>query len=221
MGTPLAAGNLVQLRIWTQYAGVRQAAVNSAWYSVSAVGASAAEDLDFATQMDTVVAPVYKAVLPAPVEYRGCQAYIHSAVPPYPATHVPANAFANAGAGTAGSDVLPTQTCAIIRFLTDRPGPSGRGRFYMPFPPVGADDGTGKLVAAAITNYLAVANEVGVGIAVSAGGRTAVLVRVLVHGKNKLGVYPSPTPVTDFLVDQFWATQKRRGSFGRTNVSPI
>lgn len=221
MPTLLAVGQYVQLRVWCTQTLARQASVNSAWYVVSAVGASPALDTDFATQMDSTVGPAMKAIINVGAVYNGCQAIIHSQIPPYPALAVPAQATANAGAGTAGPTPCPFQTCGILRFQTDRPGPSGRGRWYLPFPSTLDQDINGFPTAAYITDALALGGEVGVGISVSASGRTAVLVRALVHGKNKLGVYPAPSPVVDFTIDPVWGTQKRRGSFGRTNVSPI
>lgn len=221
MTTPLAPGNLVQLRVWTRMVASFQAGVNSAWYVVSTVGGSPATDTDVAATLDAQLAAPYKAALNNSADYRGCQAIIHSATPPYPATALPGFSITGAGAGTGGAVPMPKQTCGIIRFQTDRPGPSGRGRWYTAFPPQAGDSGGGTVAAAYATLLQAIATPASAGYSISVGGRTALIVRVLVHGKNKAGIYPPPDGVTATAIDPYWATQKRRGSFGRFNFSPI
>ncbi len=221
MTRALAAGNFVQLRIWAEMPAAFQAGVNSCWYVVSSVGASAATDSDFATVMDGVLAPVYKPALNNSANYKGVQAIIHSPTPPYPALALPAFSIAGFGAGTGGAVPMPKQVTAIIGFLSDRPGPSGRGRIYVPFPPQDGDNGSGAVSGPFGLVLDAIGNELEVGRSLSVGGRSAVLVRAIVHGPDKDGVYPLPSGVTDHRVDGFWATQKRRGSFGRQNFSPI
>ncbi len=221
MANQLTNGALVQLRVWARNDSTPQASVNSLWYFVSAVGSNPATDQDFADQMDAAVAPVYKPIIAGNSEYRGVQAIIHSAIFPYPSLFPPAQTSANAGTGTGGTQPLPSQTAGILRFLTNRAGPSGRGRIFLPFPPVDLSDPGGSPLPAYITAGLAVGAELGVGISVAIGGRSAVLLRVIVHGENKLGVVPSPTPVDDFVMDLGWGTQRRRGFYGRPNISPV
>lgn len=221
MATVLAAGNLVQLRLWTQWNGAVQAAVNSSWYLVSGVGSPAATDADVASFMDNLIAPFIKPLIHNIARYQGVQAIIHSPTYPNPATNVPVSATTNAGIGTGGAVPMAGQVAGILRFQTALAGAAGRGRWYLPFPSQTADSGGGSPSAAYVTAGNSLGNVVGVDQPVVVGGRTATLLRVLRHARNRFGVVPPPTPVVSFVTDNTWATQKRRGSFGRKNVSPI
>ncbi len=221
MATVFSIGQYVQLRIWTQMPSALQAGVNSCWYIVGAVGGSPSTDQDFATYMDSVIGPVYKPLLNNSADYRGCQVIIHSPVPPFPAQTIPVSSVAAAGAGTGGVIPMPKQTAALLKFKTMRPGPSGRGRIYIAFPPQAGDSGGGTVDPAYGALIVALGGVIGVGIALSAGGRTATMVRALVHGINKADIYPPASPVESYQAEAYWATQRRRGSFGRQNFSPI
>ncbi len=221
MSTVLAAGQLVQLRVWTQWGGAVQAAVNTSWYLVSGVGSPAATDADVASFMDNLIAPFMKPLIHNVSRYQGVQAIICSGTAPNKAVNVPASAITNAGVGTGGAVPMAGQVCGILRFQTILAGSAGRGRWYLPFPSQTADSGGGSASAAYIAAGMSLGNVVGVDQPITVGGRTATLLRVIRHGKNKAEIYPPPTPVNSFSVDNTWATQKRRGSFGRHNVSPI
>jgi hypothetical protein len=172
--------------------------------------------------MDSVIAPVYKPLLANVAEYKGVQVSINRSTFPYRQINLPVAQNTGAGVGTGGAIPMPKQTAGLLRFQTLNAGPAGRGRWYLPFPPQDADSGGGTASAAYVLALLALGGEVGVGISLSASGRTAILVRALVHNPPKGGgPVPVPSPVVDFVGSPFWATQKRRGSFGRTNKSPI
>lgn len=217
--TPFTVSDLVLLRIWC--ADTEQAAVNTCWYQVAAVGATPATDEDFATQMNTLLAPLYKPVLNAHAEYRGTQVQIMLPVPPNHAAYSPVFDNSLVGPGTGGADALPRQTCGLGSFQTAKPRQANRGRIYYPFPGTIADVGDGSPVAGYVAAIGIITADLSVGIAVVAGARTATLVRVLRHGKDKTGFTPPVTPVTGSTVATKWATQRRRGSFGRANSSPI
>jgi len=221
MATVLFPNVLVQVRIWSQVTAAFQAAVNTAWYFCSSVGSPPAFDTDVADQVDSLIATDFKALLSSTAEYRGVQVILHGSSPSYAALTLPVAAAAGAGNGTSGADLMPKQTAGILKFQTLRPGPSGRGRFYLPFPSTASDSGGGTPSAGYSTAVITFGADIGVGLAISQGGRTALLIRVLVHRKNKAGLFPDPSPVIDWSTSGLWATQKRRGSYGRQNLSPI
>jgi hypothetical protein len=221
MANALALNSLVQLRVWTYMATSFQAAVNTSWYLVTSIGASPATDQDVADIMSTNISAPMRLLLNNLAQYNGCQAIIHSPVPPNPATNVPANSVIGAGAGAGGAVPLPKQSCGIIKFTTGSPGPGGRGRWYTPFPPQAGDSGFSTVSPAYQVLLQNLAAVVGITVTIATGGRSAVLQRVIRHGINKLGIYPPPSPVLAFVQDAIWATQKRRGSFGRQNFPPI
>jgi len=158
-----------------------------------------------------------------PCEYRGVQAQIISPVPPFQALFVEAFSITGATNGTGGAFVQATQVCGLISYQTDKARQSQRGRCYVAFPSQQLDSGGGSPDATYITRLGTLASDMIAGLSVSAGGRTATLVRVLLHGKDKNGnqIVPFITPITGSKQSELWATQKRRGNFGRTNVSPI
>jgi hypothetical protein len=222
MTAALTAGDYVRARLWTQFAAEKQAAVNTAWYVVSSVGASPSTDSDLAAYLDGNAGPIMLTMLPSLVDYRGVQVTINQTTYPYKQKLLPVVGNAFAGAGTSGSQPLPTQTAGLLRFQSPNAGPGGRGRWYIPFPPANANSGGGSPTAAYQVLMDNLAGIVATGIALSFGGRTATLVRVLVHSPPKGGgATPGPSPITSFQSSELWATQKRRGAYGRTNVSPI
>jgi len=221
MAVALTAGDIVLARIWTFAPTEVQAAVNSIHYTVSSVGGTPGNDQDVADLLDSIIAPEYKACLSHLAQYRGVQVYILKNTFPYLAKTVPAATIVNAGDGGGDSTYLPTQTAGIIRYGTPNPGPYGRGRSYIAFPSQSMDSGGGTPSNAYQADLLTLATSLAAGLAISTGGRTATLVRVIVHGTRKDGSHPGPSPVTTFLTSPAWGTQRKRGVFGRTNRSPI
>jgi hypothetical protein len=219
----LEVAQLVQARIWC--ADSEQAAVNTLWYVVAAIGSPAATDQDVADNLDTIIAAHMKAVLAATATYRGVQVQIFSGMPVgliYPALFASVFINSSSGPGVAGAIGLPRQTCGLIEYQTDIPGRQGRGRSYIPFPASADNDVNGVPTAGYLTNLAFVAGDMGSGLAVSGVGGTATLVRVIPHlKKNKAGNFVSHTPITNASGSASWATQRRRGSFGRANSSPI
>jgi hypothetical protein len=222
MAATLAVGNYVRLRVWTQFAAEKQAAVNTAWYTVAAAGASASTDQDFADYMDANIGPAYYNLMSSLTDYRGVQVTINQTTYPYRQTLLPVAATAFAGPGTNGAQPLPSQIAGLIRFQTANAGSAGRGRWYVAFPTANGNSGGGTPTGAYQAYLATLAGIAGVGISLTTGGRTATLVRQLMHSPPKGGgPVPGPSPVLSFSESDLWATQKRRGSFGRTNVSPI
>ena len=123
--------------------------------------------------------------------------------------------------GTGGATSLPKQTCGLASIKTALAGRRYRGRMYLPFPSVTMDTGDGVPTAGYQVN---VVNAVTVMLSVNnitVGGRTANWNTVLVHKAGKTPIPASPTPITTFVIDGGWATQRKRGYFGRINESPI
>lgn len=220
MSTPLVVGDVVRLRIWLALNTATQAAVNTVNYVVAAVGATPATDQDVANQMDFLLAPLYRPLVSALATYRGCQAQILKSTPPYPAKSAIVFSNTHAGVGTGSADLLPTQTCGVGSFQTNLAGAKNRGRLYIAFPSVGDQTGSGVPTSGYVASALTLIQTLAAGIAVVGTG-TATMVRVILHGKDKSGVVDAPTPVQHSTMDVIWGTQRRRGAFGRQNISPI
>lgn len=123
-----------------------------------------------------------------------------------------------AGPGTADTPgTAPSQVCGLIRKRTEFAGRRGRGRFYMPFVPEDAllpDD----LPALAYRTLLS-----------SLGAQLIETLNVTFQGQMTAfepGIAStrsaqSFTPIVAALVANGFATQRRRGYFGRPNVVPV
>jgi hypothetical protein len=219
MPTSLSVGEVVQVRIWA--ADAEQASVNTIWYQVAATGASAATDQDVADERSATLAPLMKALLGNVAIFRGAQVMIHANMPPHLQLTAPVFQNGQQGAGTAGAIMLPRQTSGLISFQTASPGVKNRGRFYVPFPSDNNNTTPGAPSALYITNLTNLAAQINSGLALVTAGRTATLVRIIRHFPDKNGITFPPTPVTGGGGNIRWATQRRRGSFGRFNGSPI
>jgi len=185
------------------------------------VGGTPATDQDVADQVDAAVAAPYKDLMPADAAYRGAQCTILNVTPPYLARTIPASANANAGVGVAAGAPMPGQVSGLISLQTTRASRAGRGRTYVGFPAMVHDNGAGNPTAAYVALLVALADQIAVGLSISTGGRTATLVRVLLHTINKFEVVPPPDGIISFVARAKWATQRRRGDYGRLNVSPV
>ncbi len=222
MSQSFVVGDYVRIRTYCFFALQAQLSINDLTYVVGAVGSTPATDQDAADQFDATVAPLYKPLMPLTGEYRGVTVGILRAIVPYPAKYIPASANANAGAGTAAGAPLPGQVSGLISYFSPRPGPAGRGRSYVGFPAIVHDTGAGNPTAAYMTllDNLAAVTAVGIAV-VTLGGATATLVRAIIHQTNKFDITPPPDPVTGFVSRGKWATQRRRGDFGRLNSPPV
>lgn len=207
MSTILSIGDICEVRAWVVNA--EQAAVNSYFFEITAASSSSDTDQALSDAIDTIIAPKYKSALGSDSDYRGTQLYIvtRRPMPAYVST------TASAGFGTASGLTMGRQTSGLIAWRTAFAGPGFRGRTYFPFPTTG-EDASGAIPS---NGYLTILN--GLSTALTGGNSFGVA------GTAKLSIFHrttrTPTTVTSGAPIAKWATQKRRGSYGRANVSPI
>lgn len=119
--------------------------------------------------------------------------------------------------GTGGADPMPKQVAGFFykRSLTsDR---HGRGRVYVPFPAKQNEDaGESQPNAAYMTALTALANQYKNGFTVTEGGTTEVMAPYIYNR-----VTGATIRVTYCQSVKKWATQRRRGDFGRINTMPF
>jgi hypothetical protein len=124
------------------------------------------------------------------------------------------------GVGAGGSVALPSQVAGLISFGSDTLGARGEGRTYVPFPPVAGNELHGKMTAAYQSALLALGtmllgpipcpNTPGTG-----SGTLTACTKVL-------PVIPTTSRLFSTVrVEKAWATQRRRGDFGRVRRSPF
>lgn len=209
MSASLAVGNKLRATIWTSDA--EQASATTVYYNVTAVGGSPATDQDVASALDSAVAASVIALLNNNAQYRGI---VLQKVFPLP---VLADVVAGAAAfGTAGATALPKQTSGLISWYTAFARQAYRGRNYIPFPATADDASDGTPSAGYVTRLAALATALKGLTAIAAGGRTATIALSIYHRASNLS-----DQITASVSRGVWATQKRRGAYGRFNRAPI
>jgi hypothetical protein len=208
----LAAGNQLLVMPWV--ADSEQAAVNALHYQVLSISGAPTTDQDVANYCDAQFGPVYGPIINNTATYRGTQCRVLNLTPE------PVTVFSNTHAttGSAGAIGMSRQTCGLIAYYTNTGGRKGRGRTYIPFPSVAQDQGFGIPTAGYVALATTVASTI---LAVSvvpnaAATGSATLIFAIYDKTTKV-----MTQVTSKVVRTVWATQRRRGSYGRANVSPI
>ena len=207
----LDVGDQCRLVLWAQQGS--QAGLMVHHYECNATGGGSATDQDAVTALSTIFGPLIKPLMATTASYLGALFQILR-----PTLRPTVYSTAGNGAGTALNDPLPSQTTGIITLRSNVAGRGGRGRKYIPFPAEG-DNLTGQTPTA---GYLTAAGSLGTALVaqrVITGmvGNTATLVPIIFRRANPVG---SPL-VESFTVRSKWATQRRRGSYGRPNASPF
>lgn len=217
MATLITNGMVVRARTVCYDNESQQVSLNIVVYQVIGV-VGPIFDTDIASALAAAHAPPYKAWMSSQSVYSGVgvQVYLPNLFP-----EVISNG--GTGVGVAGSTQLPTQVSGLIRFSSADvfTGTTGnkyipRGRIYPGFPATLWGSAQGQMTAPGLA-------------ALNAIRLTYPLSRTVVVGVNScqlslhLRITPMPfiTPVASSVAFQKWATQRRRGDFGRTNPNPI
>lgn len=126
-------------------------------------------------------------------------------------------AIANASpvTGTGGANRMPGQVCGLIRLKTGGYGRRYEGRFYVPFPATDANV-NGEVSAGYSSDMGDLGAWLTAPITITSGG-SATLTPVLVPSSGAI----ASLPWTTYVVPGVFATQRRRGAYGRFNLAPI
>lgn len=185
-----------------------QVSENVLYYQITAISGTGPTPGKFATDYSTAVNVAYKAMLTGEANYAGITVQNVTQLP----IVSPANNTADAGGGTAGVIALPRQSSGLIQKRNGFGGHRNRGRLYIPFP-CGEDcDTDGTPADTYMTKAAALAAILVSHLTMGAGANTVVIGPVL-YDRPSGGA----TALTTFRAVKKWATQKRRGSFGRPN----
>ena len=185
----------------------QQLGLNLRHYQVTAVGGQGVTLGQIATNVGTVIGPLYQAVMGGGASYQGCLARIVGIGPASP----PAWDTIGTGPGIGPGDLLGKQLAGLISWYTAFSGRGNHGRTYVPFPSEGNNDPGGVPSAAYVSGITNIANA---WFSVRSVGAidTSTLTPVLFHRAQG-----SSTPLLGLAVRSLWATQRRRGDFGRVN----
>lgn len=189
-----------------------QISLNVRHYWLNSITGLGATQGEFATLLDGVFAPLYKAILSAQARYRGVK--VRSILPAPPAA--PAWEVASDGVGLVAGDMCPKQTAGVIALQTARSGRAYRGRVYVGMPGE-ADNAATAVPSAAYVTGLTNIGAAWIALRTpGAAGNTSSLVPGLFHRATG-----TTTDLTASIARTLWGTQRRRGSFGRPNVLPF
>jgi len=150
MAQIIVNNQLVEVRACSFAPSLSQLAENRYTYVASAIIGSPTQQM-VANQFNLLAGPLYQAWFPDNVEYSGC--IVRTLNNPVYAGFPLRDVFPGAG----GPQLWAPQAAAIITKRTDFPGPSGRGRVYIPWVDAGNVLLTGELdpTATAILDTIA------------------------------------------------------------------
>lgn len=201
--------DIYQMRTYVLAGG--QAGINVLHFYVSSKAGTGATDTEIGQAFNTATAAVLKACLSANASFRGTS--IRKIAP---AVGLEQFNITGQGAGGVAGDLMPKQVSGIITWRTALPGRAYRGRSYVAFPGEADNDVDATPTAGYLTRLTALANAWDVPITAGAAGNTNLLKLAIYHR-----VFAGTTLVDTYTVRDRWATQRRRGDYGRTNLLPI
>lgn len=205
----LAVADVVQVRIVSGFQ--QQIGVNVLTYVCTAVTGGSKTYGDAALRISTLIATAYKALLTNLATYRGVgcrKIFPNPKSIEYPDVSL-------AGAGVAGAGGLPKQISGLIRKGTDRPGEKGRGRIYIPFP-AAADNTSSQLPSASYTTRLNALGSILISNVVVGTAPDTATLKPVIWDRSLF----QSTDIWSLYGQAYWATQRRRGDYGKANNFP-
>lgn len=173
---------------------------------------------DVLDQFANDIVPSYKALISQSATYRGSRASFREANGLFD-TAWEIETF-NQGVGGVLGDPLPKQVSGIVTRLGVFKGRKHRGRVYVPFPGEASNDPVeGRPNNTYLTALSTYGQKITDPLAVNNLGNTATLlpghIVTVAPGNNQFHEWVS------YVHRPYWATQRRRGDYGKENESPI
>lgn len=190
-----------------------QLAINILHYRVSAIVTGVVDLQDVADAFSGGLGPSLADCMNISADFRGVMC---NRIHPAPLS-VQAISTVGQQAGTVAGDAMSKQTSGIITWQTSLAGRSNRGRTYVPFPGEADNDAAGHPTA----GYVARLNLFGADV---------MLTTVVTNGANSVTFIPIVLRRNSVATSQAilakranvkWATQRRRGDYGRANTLPF
>lgn len=199
-----------------------QASAMTRWWQERNVLGTGATLASFATVLAAQVGAALKACIASTAQYRGFSLKKMTPLPPSVATIN----TTNQGAGGVVGDVLPRQVRGIITLNTAFAGRPWRGRVYVPFPAEPDNDADATPSAGYLTRLETLGTSlIGSYPAVGAGGNTsdfhAVMIRKTWDQFGNLTAVQFRADILSRIARERWATQRRSGTYGSPNISPV
>lgn len=209
----MAIGDEYRVRVCCYSTTLGQISLNNTYWLVGAQSGTGATAAQIATVLDNGFAPVYKALMPSVASYHGTQVQKINGT-----LGLAVASTANDGPGTNGSAILPAQDSGIIAWGTAIGGRHGIGRIYPGFLSINATNVNGQMLAGTQTLLQNIGNEYLLSATAGSGGNTSTL-SLYLRSAQAAGVqfYPVITATARLK----FATQRRRGQYGRLNPLPF
>lgn len=225
MATNLAVGMLLRIRtVCYSPSETQLGECVQHWQVGTPVGV--VTDQDVADALSQRFAPAFRAWIGDNCSYRGVGVQI---IKPVAFPEVFNNAFA--GVGTSGGVAQPLQVTALVRHQSSvlYVGPGikhllrrAQGRSYVPFPSVTWVGNPDPMSAGGFAALTGVATAIGLNrTIVGHGGNVGLTIGTYVttdYGPPKVQLF---IPSDNLFPVRLWATQRRRGEYGRQNVDPF
>lgn len=192
---------------------VNQASINTSHFKVTGIGGLGATDTVVAEAFNDLLGALYRGVLSDDAFYHGVSLQRVFPLPrTRPATFIPAIT-----PGAVAGEILPGQVSGIIRLRTAFAGHSHRGRVYLPFPSEAHNEVPGLPTPEYVQAGQLLASTWFAGRNMPGAGPDFVTLQPVIFHR----ISGSTDEITTADCRKLWATQKRRGSYGRTNLSPF
>lgn len=206
----IPVGNIIEIKTYSYLTD--QVGINIRHFTIGANPGGGLDEQTVADELSNLVARVYTPWLPADGEYRGLTLQNKNLGPLAP-TWI---SRVGAGQGKQTVEPMPGQVSGLISLKTAQGGRAGRGRVYMPFPSENFNGPGTKLNALGQAALDAIALMWGSPLGLVVGLAGTVLTPVIFHRATT-----TSTPVIGAKANARFATQRRRGAFGRVNPSPL
>jgi len=206
------SGDVVRSVFVVTYGG-QTATMSRDWQLSSVVGAPTIKSTAILEALVTDIPEVMKLMMCNDAHYYGTMLYKRTPVGPAPR---PDHTTIGSGPGTAGINALPTQACGLISLYTATLGKTGQGRIYLPFPSTASSDVTGTPTGTYINNLVLMGDSL-IRQYTAVDGVTTTTFRGCLY-------IPGGTPPRYFnayTIHDAWATQRKRGAFGKVNKPPF
>lgn len=192
----------------------QQNGINVLHYNCVAIGGGGATDADATAALSAAAAAVYIPYLNVNAKYAGARGQIINPGP----VQVAQISTAGNGQGVRNGDCLPPQVAFLLSPRTATAGRNGRGRVYLPFWAESESSGIGVPNVDAIDFATAWSTAMFAQLNVANGLATATLSPVILSRRqNKLPVFVT-RPVTNVVIRQRWASQRRRSLINRSDT---
>lgn len=213
MAFPIILDHLLKVVTYCQLGN--QAGINIHYFRPRTIEAPA-NSVTLANGLSAILGPLYRNLLCNLATYNGLTLEDITAPTPFE----PQPSDSGVGVGIAGDEPLPAQVSGIITLKTGLIGRDNRGRRYIPFPAEDDSIVTSSNNPYPIGSYVAFLNLLGAKLVTTSvpvgGGNNVTLNGQILHHSDGL-----TTGLDSYLSRQEWATQRRRGDYGRPNILPF